>query len=214
MAWPQGRLAPPGSWHQQWILGHGQQCRRWSGSGHRGELSQTGPSHCPWKRNSSRFLGNSFLDMLHSHWSPGSPTSGSLPWSSHQPRRTGRCRAWGSPWPPCKPPGGGRQPLRRGRDTGRPETTERDILCEAELIKWFILFFTLYMFIVKFVGNWCSQIGFSQFYTISRKHLAVSEFCCQLISDGCCRSGCWLQSAVSVALLHAGARTQGHHGAN
>ena len=48
-ALPQGRLAPPGSWHQQWSPGHGQQCKRWSGFCRQGEQSQIDPSHFPVK---------------------------------------------------------------------------------------------------------------------------------------------------------------------
>ena len=43
----EGRLAPPGRWPQLWIPAQGQQCRRWSGSFHQAELSQTVPVHYP-----------------------------------------------------------------------------------------------------------------------------------------------------------------------
>ena len=51
------------------------------------------------------------------HWSLGSQTSGSLPWSSHQTQRTGKSKAWGPPRL-CNP-GRDRQP--GDRRTGQPE---------------------------------------------------------------------------------------------
>ena len=57
------------------------------------------------------------------HLNPGSQFSGSLPWSSHQRQHTDRRRAWESPSPPCKLPGGEKQPLRQEQDKLQPETT-------------------------------------------------------------------------------------------
>ena len=53
--------------------------------------------------------------FLNLRWRPGSPPSGSLPWSSRPPRRTGRSKAWGTPR--LYSPGRDRQPgeKRRGQ---------------------------------------------------------------------------------------------------
>ena len=93
---------------------------------------------------------------VYSHLSPGFQFSGSLPWSSHLQQRTGRRRAWESPSPPCRLPGGGRQPLRQGQDKLQPDRRVIFSMCGIILVTaWKALFccFTLYMFVVKLVGN-------------------------------------------------------------
>ena len=54
--------------------------------------------------------------FLNLRWRPGSPPSGSLPWSSRPPRRTGTSKAWGTPR--LYSPGRDRQP--GGKRGGQP----------------------------------------------------------------------------------------------